>query len=128
MEISSDLKFNEHIENVVTSASRMTGWAMRTFRRRSKGTMMTIWKCIIQPKVDYCSQLWSPSDQASIARLESHLRDFIRMISGMEEMDYVDRLANLKMYSQERHRERYQIIFIWKISQGLVQGYSQTCK
>ena len=28
------------------------------------------------------------------------------------------------MYSQERHRERYQIIFIWKLSQGLVGGYS----
>ena len=27
-------------------------------------------------------------------------------------------------YSQERRRRRYQIIFIWKISQGLVQGYS----
>ena len=30
----------------------------------------------------------------------------------------------LRMYSQERRRERYQIIFIWKLSQGLVGGYS----
>ena len=30
----------------------------------------------------------------------------------------------LKMYSQEKHRERDQIIFIWKISQGLVGRYS----
>lgn len=28
------------------------------------------------------------------------------------------------MYSQERRRERYQIIFVWKLSQGLVGGYS----
>ena len=28
------------------------------------------------------------------------------------------------MYSQERRRERYQIIFIWKVLQGWVQGYS----
>ena len=123
VEISSDLKFNEHIENVVTSASRLTGWAMRTFRRRSKATMMTIWKCLIQPKIDYCSQLWSPSDQASIARLESLLRDFTRMISGMEDIDYVVRLSYLHLYSQEWCREQYQIIFLWKISQGLVQGY-----
>ena len=26
-------------------------------------------------------------------------------------------------YSQERRRDRYQLIFIWKISQGLVSGY-----
>ena len=39
-------------------------------------------------------------------------------------MDYWERLANLRLYSQERRRERYQIIFIWKLSQGLVKGYN----
>ena len=51
-------------------------------------------------------------------------RHFTSKIVGMEDKDYIDRLVSLKMYSQERRRERYQIIFIWKISQGLVQGYS----
>ena len=85
---------------------------------------MSIWKYLIQPKLDYCSQLWSPSDQASIAMLESVQRNFTSMITGMQGKDYMDRLASLNMYSQERRRERYQIIFIWKISQGLVQGYN----
>ena len=106
MEISCDLKFNDHISNVVTSATRMVGWAMRTFRRRSKCTMMTIWKALVQPKLDYCSQLWSPSDQASIAMLEGVQRSFTSMIAGMEGRDYMDRLASLGMYSQERRRER----------------------
>ena len=86
--------------------------------------MMTIWKSIIQPKLDYCSQLWSPSDQASIALLEGVQRNFTSKIVGMDGKDYIERLSSLKMYSQERRRERYQLIFIWKISQGLVQGYS----
>ena len=41
----------------------------------------------------------------------------------MSDKDYLDRLVSLKLYSQERRRERYEIIFIWKISQGLVKGY-----
>ena len=28
------------------------------------------------------------------------------------------------MYSQERRRERYQIIYIWKVSQNMVSGYT----
>ena len=124
VEMSSDLTFSDHIGNVVTSASSMVGWAMRTFKRRSRATMMTIWKSLIQPKLDYCSQLWSPSDQASIASLEKVQRNFTSMIVGMEGKDYIDRLVSLKMYSQERRRERYQVIFIWKIAQGLVQGYN----
>ena len=37
---------------------------------------------------------------------------------------YWDKLRVLRLYSQERRRERYAIIFIWKISQGLVSGYN----
>ena len=85
---------------------------------------MTIWKCLVQPKMDYCSQLWSPSNQAAIAQLESVQRHFTSKISGMEGKTYWERLNDLKLYSQERRRERYQVIFLWKITQGLVKGYN----
>ena len=86
--------------------------------------MMTIWKSLIQPKMDYCSQLWSPSNQAAITKLENVQRHFTSKITGMEGKDYWDRIKDLGLYSQERRRERYQMIFIWKISQGLVRGYN----
>ena len=86
--------------------------------------MLTIWKSLIQPRMDYCSQLWSPTKQGDIARLESVQRGFTSKIEGMDGLDYWDRLELLGMYSQERRRERYQIILLWKITQGLVQGYN----
>ena len=85
--------------------------------------MMTIFKTLIQSKLDYCSQLWSPSDQSSIQRLESTFKNFTSQIAGFEDLDYWDRLLALRQYSQERRRERYRIIFIWKVLQGLVEGY-----
>ena len=117
------MSFTIHKENTLTAVSRLVGWAMRTFRRHSKMVMMTIWKSLVQSKLDYCSQLWSPSDQASISKLESVARNFTSKISGLETADYWDRLQLLKMYSQERRRERYRIIFVWKVLQGLVHGY-----
>ena len=42
----------------------------------------------------------------------------------MEDKSYHERLKDLRMYSQERRRDRYQCIFIWKISMNLVSGYS----
>jgi hypothetical protein len=44
----------------------------------------------------------------------------------MAGLDYWERLKSLHLYSQERRRERYQIIFLWKVAQGLVQGYPAT--
>ena len=46
VEISNDLSFSIHIENTVASASKLIGWAMRSFRRKSRYLMMTIWKSL----------------------------------------------------------------------------------
>ena len=86
--------------------------------------MLTVWKSLVQSKLDYCSQLWSPNDQASIAKLEGVARHFTALVGGLEGLDYWERLSCLRLYSQERRRERYQIIFIWKVSQHLVKGYT----
>ena len=126
VEMASDLTFSIHISNTVTAANRLVGWALRTFRRRSKLVMLTLWKCLIQSKLDYTSQLWSPSDQSSITMLESVARHFTARIDGMAGLDYWERLQTLRLYSQERRRERYQIIFLWKVAQGLVHGYNAT--
>ena len=123
VEMASDLTFNTHINNVVSAATKLVGWTLRSFRSRSKHVMLTLWKSLIQSKLDYTSQLWSPSDQANIGHLESVARNFTARISGMEGLDYWERLKALKIYSQERRRDRYRIIFLWKVGQGLVQGY-----
>ena len=121
--ISSDLTFKLHVEKTVAEASKLVGWGLRSFRRRSKSVMKVIWQSLIQPKVDYCSQLWSPGDQDSITKLESILRHFTSKVNGMDGLSYWERLQSMQLYSQERRRERYMLIFIWKISQGMVGGY-----
>ena len=124
--MTTDLTFCEQIDTVVESASRMAGWALRTFRRRGRGLMLTLLRSLIQPRLDYCSQLWSPRDQISINRLEGVQQQFISQIrnNSLLDKDYWEKLSILRVYSQERRRERYQICFLWKISQGLVEGYN----
>ena len=126
VEISCDFSFKVHITKTVTAASRLVGWALRTFRRRGVGLMKTIWKSIIQPRLDYCSQLWSPDDQQSINFIEAVQHHFLARVSGLENMNHWERLKKMNLYSQERRRERYMAIFIWKISEGRVHGYDLT--
>ena len=125
VQLSSDLSFSIHIENTVTAASKLVGWGLRTFQGRGRSVMMTLLKSLVQPKLDYCSQLWSPSDQGSINKLEAvqlHLINRIRY-EKLDGLNYWEKLKALHLYSQERRRDRYQVIFLWKISQGLVSGY-----
>ena len=128
VQLSSSLNFSIHIGNTITAASRLVGWGLRTFRGRTRKVMLTLLKSIVQPKMDYCSQLWSPSDQASINKLEAVQYNLISKIkdSMLSGLDYWEKLQILRLYSQERRRERYMVIFLWKISQGMVSGYDVT--
>ena len=80
--------------------------------------MITLLKSLVQPKLDYCSQLWSPSDQLSINKLESVQHNLVDRIRDyrLAGLSYWEKLQELRLYSQERRRERYQVIFLWKIS------------
>ena len=44
----------------------------------------------------------------------------------LKQMNYWEKLSFLRVYSQERRRERYQICFLWKLTQGLIDGYAIT--
>ena len=88
--------------------------------------MLTVLRSLVQPRLEYCSRLWSPRDQASINRIEGVQKSFVSQIkdSTILGLHYWEKLQSLRVYSQERRRERYQICFLWKLSQGLIEGYS----
>ena len=47
--------------------------------------------------------------------IEKTQRSFTRYISGMQGLSYPERLSVLKLYSLQHRRERYIIIYVWKI-------------
>ena len=124
--LNSDLSFSLQVEKAVTSASQMVGWGMRTFRGRSSFLLLTMFKSLVQPHLDYCSQLWSPTSQELINKLEQVQRSLVSRIGDrrIQNLSYWEKLRSLRLYSQERRRERYMIIFVWKNSQQMVSGYT----
>ena len=128
IQLSSNLSFNIHIQNTITASSKLVGWGLRTFWGRSRNIMLTLLKTLVQPKMDYCSQLWSPSDQKSINQLESVQYNLVKQIKDPKllGLNYWEKLREFRLYSQERRRERYLIIFLWKLSQGMISGYDVT--
>ena len=82
--------------------------------------MLTLWKSLVIPIVDYCSQLWSPSKVGEIQQLEEIQKAFSRKFRSPTRNDYWERLQKFHLYSLERRRERYCIIYVWKMLEGLV--------
>ena len=115
--ISSDCSFDFHISNLVKRTTHLTGWMQRTFSSRDK---LTLFKALVMSRLDYGCQLWSPHLIKHINLVEKVQRSFTRFISGMKGLSYPEKLTVLKLYSLYRRRERYIIIYVWKILEGLV--------
>lgn len=118
--MSDDASFTTQISNVVQTANSMCGWILRTFQTRAPQPMLSLWKSLVLSKLDYCSQLWCPVKSADIKALEQVQKSFIRKIAGSHGLNYWEQLGKLHLYSLERRRERYIIIYAWRILEQLV--------
>ena len=87
--------------------------------------MITTWKSLVLPILDYCSQLWCPSKKGDIQLLEEVQKSFTRKMRIGDRKNYWNRLSSLHLYSLERRRERYRIIYAWKILEGAVPNLTQ---
>ena len=118
--MSATGEFSEHIDNITDTVKDLIAWIFRSFKSRSRTVMLQLWKSIVLPRLDYCSQLWNPSKSYLIQQLEELQKNFVRHIHGFSNMDYWSALKELKLYSLQRRRERYQVIYLWSIIESLV--------
>ena len=64
--------------------------------------------------------LWNPHLKKDIILLENIQRGFTQYIVKVSHLSYSERLTALNLYSLQRRRERYFIIKVWKILEGIV--------
>ena len=110
--MANSCSFNAHIAKTVLSCSCLIGRILRTFSKRDKCTMLTLFKAVVRPVLEYACQLWSQGTVNLITKLEKMQRSFAKYIFNMYELTYENRL---NLYSIQRRRDRYQIIYVWKI-------------
>jgi len=101
IKMSDTLSFTDHIETVCNKVQQKCRWIIRTFHDRDMHTMKTLWCSIVQPHIDYCSQLWTPHKVGDMQKIESIFRSFSCKIYPISELNYWDRLSAIKMYSQK---------------------------
>ena len=107
--------FTDHIKIKVSKSKQIGGYIMRTFLSRKPEIMITLLKSLVLPIIDYSSVVWNPHTFQDIATIESVQRNYTSKLEGMSDINYYQRLKSLKLYSSERRRDRYNILYIFKI-------------
>ena len=118
--ITPNVSWTEHIRSIVKKATKAASWCLSVFRYRDHNTMLTLYKSLLRSHLEYCCPLWNPhNSQADIKLLEGVQRSFTAKIAGYGDLNYWDRIASLRLMSLQRRRERYIIIYMWKILHGM---------
>lgn len=69
--LSCDGTFTIHINNVTKKARSQSGWILRTFQTRNTLPMLTLYKSLVVPLLEYCCQLWNPRKVGEKQHLEA---------------------------------------------------------
>ena len=118
--MDENMTFSEHIVKIKNKGKKMAGFVLRIIHSRSEDVVMLLYKTYVRPHLEYACSVWSPYQINKIQELESIQRTVRNRIEGLSEMNYNQRLQKLNLFSLQRRRERYDIIHIWKIQQGII--------
>ena len=68
--IQSDLKWNKHIDNISSTASKHLNFIKRNLKVNSKSVKEKAYTSLIRPKLEYSSCVWDPHTKSNISKLE----------------------------------------------------------
>ena len=113
--VENNLSFKLHISDIVQRARNKLSWGLSVFVSRTEDVVLTLYKSLVRPIVDYCCVLWSPMKIGDIALIEGIQRTATSKILSVCHLNYWQRLKELRLMSLQRRRERYAIVYMYKI-------------
>ena len=116
--MSSHLIVNEHCQEAYRKANRMLCLVKRTIEHRDPVVLVSLYKSLVRPHLEYCSPVWSPHFQKDKSLMEKVQHCFTRLFQELRSLSYNDRLKKLKLWTLEERRNRADLIELYKMSRG----------
>ena len=119
------LDWKESIYASIKDANKMISWVTRNIVNKERNVMLSIYKTLIRPKLEYCVQVWNPvachGNWSIIIELENVQRRFTRMINNIGLLPYSERLLALNLTTLAERRIRGDLIETYRIMNGIVE-------
>ena len=120
--ISSDLSWSTHVEDVAARGNRTVGFLQRNFRECIPKVKSATYTTMIRPTFEYASAVWVPHKQREAQLLEKVQRRAARHVNN----NYTDispcsvtfMLNNLKRTSLGHRRRQIRLEMLYKINKA----------
>ena len=113
--ITTDLKPSKQCSEAVKKANHVLGMINRHFVLGDMKTIIQLYKCQVRPNLEYCVQVWNPHYKKGINLVERVQRRVTRMVDGLENKTYHERLRECNLTTLESRPHRGDLIETFKI-------------
>ena len=96
------------------------GLIKRTFKYFNAKSLPKLYKTYVRPHLEFCVQVWSPYLVGDIDALEKVQRRATKLIPGLSNLPYEERLKILHLHSLYARRLRGDLILTYRILNGLI--------
>ena len=112
--IDGDLTFSEHISAKARTANSIVGLIRRAFAYLDKKSFKKLYTAFVRPHLEYAQSVWSPYSKKYIDIIENVQKRATKLVDGMVNMTYQERLEEIKLPSLAYRRKRGDMIEMYK--------------
>ena len=120
--IQHDLKYGEHVTNIINKASKFLGLCQRNLKHCPQRLKELAYSSLVRSTLDNCASIWDPYLAAEKRKLETIQRRAARFVTR----DYYNTtcvaslLSRLEWRTLEERRRRARLTLLFKIKHNLV--------
>ena len=118
--IDDKLRFTSHYAFIAKKAHQRASLILRCFKCRDPVLLTKTYLVYVRSLLEYCSPVWAPVYIKDIALLESVQRRFTKRISGMSDLNYLQRLKTLNLETLEARRLKTDLLTMFKILNNMI--------